>query len=243
MSFKNMKQHNTIIRYAAFLALAIVLTACGRDRNDPGIQYAPEMYESMPLEPFTQVQDSLAPFKDKRNQQLPPEGTIPRGGHAAFDIPATARDSAATIALKNPVPLTEEVMEEGKVLYDRFCGVCHGAQGKGNGAVAKNEAITPAAYDDAKISKYTAGQLYHAIMYGQGVMGSYASQLDYEERWKVVHYVQTLQGKDAAASDEGATEDGDAADEGAEEVEDPGNNGGGEEESHEEGHDENGEHE
>ncbi|MOA50257.1 hypothetical protein D3C78_1732500 [compost metagenome] len=39
----------------------------------------------------------------------------------------------------------------------------------------------------------TAGKIYHTIMYGLNNMGSHASQLSPEERWKVVMYVQQLQ--------------------------------------------------
>jgi hypothetical protein len=37
------------------------------------------------------------------------------------------------------------------------------------------------------------------MTYGKGLMGSHASQLTKEERWKVVYHVQTLQGKDPSA--------------------------------------------
>ena len=37
------------------------------------------------------------------------------------------------------------------------------------------------------------------MTYGKGLMGSHASQLTKEERWKVVYYVQKLQGKDPSA--------------------------------------------
>jgi hypothetical protein len=39
----------------------------------------------------------------------------------------------------------------------------------------------------------TGGKIYHTIKYGLNMMGSYASQLTPEERWKVVMYVQELQ--------------------------------------------------
>ena len=38
-----------------------------------------------------------------------------------------------------------------------------------------------------------AGKIYHSIMYGLNAMGSHASQLSPDERWKVVMYVQQLQ--------------------------------------------------
>jgi len=34
--------------------------------------------------------------------------------------------------------------------------------------------------------------MYHVIMHGKGIMGSHASQLTYDERWKIVRYVVKL---------------------------------------------------
>lgn len=217
---KAMKQGKNILQLAALLVLAITVASCGRDKNNPGLQFAPEMYESIPYEPFKQVMDSTTPFKNGQTLQEPPMGTISRDGYAAFEFPAgdSVKASAEIMALKNPVPLDDKTLKEGEVLYLRFCSACHGKKGAGNGKVAQHDAINPTAFNSAKLSVYTPGQIYHTIMYGQGVMGSYASQLEYEERWKVVHFIQTLQGNDGAASDSTATDGGDAAnDEGGEE--------------------------
>jgi hypothetical protein len=35
-------------------------------------------------------------------------------------------------------------------------------------------------------------------MYGKGVMGSHASQLNYDERWKIVRYVLQLRGEEVS---------------------------------------------
>jgi|GEM_PF-42699 len=193
---------NKRIAYLSVLLIAAsaVLTSCGKDRNNPGIEYAPEMYTSIPYEPFTQVTDSLAPFKNKMNQQVPPEGTIARGQVGAYDIPNSEIDSIRhsdeVKNMINPLRRTETTMAEGKVLYERFCGACHGAKGKGKGKVAEHDAINPSPYDASPYADYTAGEVYYVIMHGKGVMGSYASQLEYEDRWKVIHYVEKLQGKE-----------------------------------------------
>lgn len=190
-----MKKHLTISRFMGLLALGAAVTACSRDPKSPGIEYSPEMYVSIPVEPFTQVADSYSVFKNHMNQQLPPDGTIQRGGHMEYEFAHLPADSGKTlsIGLVNPVPYSKEVYDEGKVLYDRFCGVCHGKSGDGKGKVAEHEAINPSAYNAPGIKELTGGQIYHTIMMGKGVMGSYSSQISFENRWKVVHYVQTLQ--------------------------------------------------
>lgn len=191
------------------MGMAALALGCTRDPNDPGIQYAPEMYESIPYEPYKQVKDSITPFANKQTMQMPPDGTVPRGGYLeGFELAGgdSMRTHPDVIAYPNPIAKTPEVMLEGEVLYQRFCAACHGKNGKGDGPVTKNPAIKPSPYDSDKLKVYTDGQIYHTIMYGQGVMGSYKSQVQYEDRWKIVHYVRTLQGApaDSAAVDTAA---------------------------------------
>ena len=38
----------------------------------------------------------------------------------------------------------------------------------------------------------TEGSVYHTIYYGKNTMGSYANQLNEEQRWQVVEYVMQL---------------------------------------------------
>ena len=38
----------------------------------------------------------------------------------------------------------------------------------------------------------TEGSIYHTIYFGKNSMGSYANQLNDEERWLVTHYVLKL---------------------------------------------------
>jgi mono/diheme cytochrome c family protein len=218
MYSKAMKKGKHILQLAVLLVLAGIMSSCGRDNNDPGLQFSPEMYESIPYEPFKQVMDSTTPFKNGQTLQEPPAGTISRDGYAAFEFAAgdsVKADNPALKALKNPVVLSEKTLKEGEVLYARFCLVCHGKAGAGNGKVAQHDAINPSAFNSAKLAAYTPGQIYHTLMYGQGVMGSYASQLEYEERWKVIHFVNTLQGGGAAASDSTASSSSDSTGSGA----------------------------
>jgi mono/diheme cytochrome c family protein len=186
-----------MLRFVAAMFLAALVSACTRDPNDPGIQYAPEMYESIPFDPYKQVRDSISPFKNKEVMQAPPEGTIPRGGVAGFEFPAgdSVKLSAGVLAMVNPVAVTPQSLEEGKVLYTRFCQVCHGSKADGEGGdgqVAKHDAINPPNLNTDKWVSYAPGQIYHTLMHGQGVMGSYSSQLDYLERWKVINYLISL---------------------------------------------------
>ena len=43
-----------------------------------------------------------------------------------------------------------------------------------------------------QVRAITVGSIYHTIYYGKNAMGSYANQLNEEERWQVVDYVLKL---------------------------------------------------
>lgn len=190
------------LQYLWVLAIPAVMASCGRAPESTGIEYAPQMYHTIALEPFTQIQDSIAPFKDGMNAQPSVAGTIFRGGWA--DYPYAADDTVGHKTQTNPLPWNDQVKAEGEVLYTRYCGICHGKGGAGDGKVAEKDEINPPSFMEDKYKKYSSGQFYHVIMFGKGVMGSYASQLTYEERWKVVHYVEELQGKHAVPADTSA---------------------------------------
>ena len=90
--------------------------------------------------------------------------------------------------------------EEGKVLYAKYCSHCHGATGQGDGKTVTGGGFpAPPSYSAAQSSRggamkeLTAGKIFHTITYGVNMMGPHASQLNKEERWKITHYVQTLQ--------------------------------------------------
>jgi hypothetical protein len=40
----------------------------------------------------------------------------------------------------------------------------------------------------------TEGKMFHSMTYGKGLMGQHASQLNKQERWQLVFYVQSLIG-------------------------------------------------
>jgi mono/diheme cytochrome c family protein len=192
-----MNHINKISVWALWVAMFAGVTSCS-DPASTGIEYAPEMYHSIPLEPYSQIDgaDHRAPFKDGLNAQVPPDGTIPRGGHAAYALKFDVEgEKASNLITVNPLPATQENLDRGDTLFRRFCGVCHGSGLKGekdDGPLAKHEMINPPDFNAAPYTNFSNGRFYHTIMHGKGVMGSYASQLRYEDRWKVIHHIQKI---------------------------------------------------
>ena len=108
--------------------------------------------------------------------------------------------------VKNPYPITATGLEHGKALYNIYCGICHGVNGDGQGYLVREEdpakgivaGVYPAAPANLLLDTFvnaSPGRIYHAIMYGRNVMGSYADKLTFRERWEVIHYIRSLQAK------------------------------------------------
>lgn len=171
------------------LAIAIVFVAvsCKKD-SAPNYQFMPNMYESVGYETYSE-----APFPNKIEAQLPAEGTVARG-HIPFDItdPGTEGYELAKATLKSPLDASQVDLVKGKELYGIYCGICHGNKGNGQGNLVKREKILGIpSYDDAGRA-INEGSIYHTIYYGKNSMGSYANQLNENERWQVVAYVLKL---------------------------------------------------
>ncbi|GAA4834231.1 cytochrome c [Algivirga pacifica] len=212
------------------IAAAAGLTACGAEGNDPGLEYAPQMYHSIPYEPLSQMTESEVPtglfeslydyytntnpFVDSRkggkkviNMMEPVEGTVARQNYKAVTGSLNAAPDQALLyykdikaedlelaqAVENPLEDSKAVVAEGKRLYESYCQHCHGTDGKGKGKVS--EAFMGIANLTGKSTKgKTDGHIFHIITHGQGNMWPHASQVNPEERWKIVKYVRVLQG-------------------------------------------------
>lgn len=205
---------------AVLIFAVIFLASCNDDfshlgvHEKPRVEYAPNMYRSEAYEPLTQVTDSIAfgdeynsnPYnKFQMNMRVPAANTIKRNvvgnwpyyadpNRISFLPYKLGKDSldVAARTLKNPLDTGAVVLKAGEQLFNKFCAVCHGETGQGDGEVGKRLAGVPL-FNSARLKVLPEGHIFHVITHGQGRMGSYASQLSQEERWKIVRYVQTLQ--------------------------------------------------
>lgn len=174
---------------------AIGFQSCVSDPNSPGLEYMPDMARSPSLHAYQEYDRN----PEHMEAQKPVEGSIARG-YMPYMLPNTPEGYAEAANLKNALPYSEANLNKGKEIYGKFCIQCHGKKGEGDGAVAQNPKWPgpPPAYNGS-LKNLPAGQIFHSITYGKGYMGSHASQLTQEERWKLVFYVQQLQGHDVAA--------------------------------------------
>ncbi|MEB2781782.1 cytochrome c [Algoriphagus sp. C2-6-M1] len=193
----------------------ITFAGCRAGGEDQGLEFAPQMYHSVAYEPLTQIMDSetkgdlISTREDGKgeyfnsninnphhmNMREPVANTVQRNkqGYLPYRYKAFEIEEAGS-TVKNPIELSDAVMEDGKRLYSLYCTPCHGSAGAGDGKVGMIIGgvanLTGGAY-----TGLSEGHIYHVITKGKGRMGAHGSQITPENRWKIVHYVkQELQG-------------------------------------------------
>jgi mono/diheme cytochrome c family protein len=175
----------------ALLASAVVLAGCGASAERRSYEYMPDMARGPAYKAF-------APNGATRNGltlQRPVSGTIPRGYVPFHYGPGEQEADRAGRELHNPYRPTPVTLEEGHALFQTYCQVCHGEQGKGDGPIS-SKIPTPPSYLSDRLMQFPPGRIFHVITLGTNKMPSYAGQLKSDERWKIVTYVHTvLQGK------------------------------------------------
>ena len=201
---------NRYINSISIIAVGYILASCAAGVDNPGVEYAPQMYHSVPYEGLSQVQDEEAgrwltsieggPAEfytsnpnnpNGMNMREPVTNTVKRGEYLPYRIPKDSLALAGRV-MKNPLPDTKEVLAQGQTLYNIYCVHCHGDQGKGDGLVGQAfKGVT--AYNSRAVKEKPEGHIFHVITHGKGRMGAHGSQVSVEDRWKIVRFVQTLQ--------------------------------------------------
>lgn len=173
----------------SFISCILLLAACKNNvPNSPGYEFMPDMYRTPALKYYN---SHVLNGDTLQSAMKPVAGTIARG--CMPGIPHGMDYEKAGLYLKNPILYSDAVLKEGEALYGKFCVHCHGDAGKGDGKVGLKLPGAPPAYDGT-LKNLPEGKMFFSITNGKGLMGSHASQLNVEERWKVIYYVQKLQG-------------------------------------------------
>jgi len=196
----------TAIIATLILSTATVFISC-KDKREPGRVYMPDMTYSRAYESYA-LRDSNVFTMDPNDaghkiffNNLPPAGTLKRGELYPFNVP---NDSNGLLNLSNQVknplgPLTGKDLEEAGRLFNINCAVCHGAKAEANGPLAPKvggvKSIMAAVMGGPGIAPFSDGRIFFVMEYGQNNMGSYASQLSREQRWRIIQYIRTLQPK------------------------------------------------
>lgn len=196
------------------LASAAVLAACAGGDN-PGREYAPNMYHSVAYEPLSQITDEQSGawvnaldngrgeyFNSNKynphrmNMREPAPHTVKRNanGWLPYRSKNVPKDSIDIVVkgMTNPLEDNPKYVVEGKALYEVYCKHCHGAKGMGDGKVADKYAGVANLKGDSYLAM-SEPHIFHVITYGAGLMGAHGSQVSPEDRWKIARYVKELQ--------------------------------------------------
>ena len=125
-----------------------------------------------------------------------PQGSVPLDGTAVPSWMVSYSPTIATLdsmaGIQNPVPITEESLENGRKYFQINCAVCHGSNADGqtpNGRYG----IIPIPLTGDLTRNRTDGYIFGMIRNGRNTMPSY-NRIEERDRWDVVNYVRALQG-------------------------------------------------
>lgn len=191
----------TLNKFSAIAIVTIIVigSSC-KDKRSTGSVYMPDMAYSRTYEAYDLL-DSTKFTGDINNKggnmiyfnAKPASGSIKRGDLFPYTLPNDSVGYLMSATVPNPIgEISKADMAEAGRLYNINCGVCHGEKGKANGPMSgKVGGIVDLTQDQYKAM--ADGTIFHSLTYGKNNMGSYASQLTKEQRWKIVKYVRTLQ--------------------------------------------------
>jgi len=202
---------------------AVLLAGCKAGGDNPGLEYAPNMYHSVAYEPLTQVTDESAGtivnsldngrgeyFNSNKynphrmNMREPAPNTVKRNDQGWLPYRLGKDDLLAAAEIKNPLDSSAAMIAEGKALYAVYCNHCHGPKGLGDGKVATGVTVDGvekglvggvANLTGEAYLNISEGHIFHVITWGKGLMQAHGSQVSPEDRWKIAKYVKTLQKK------------------------------------------------
>jgi mono/diheme cytochrome c family protein len=178
----------------------------GRLSRKPPIEVFPDMDRQLKLRP-QQPNDF---FPNGVSSQLPPAGTVSRGYvpqgkpirtvngpvYAFEDSPVNTGFVTGTTNFieTNPLPVNEALLKRGRERFDIYCSPCHGRLGDGNG-ITKKLGVMPAVANlhDKQIVEMPAGEIFHTITHGKGLMGAYGPLVPTRDRWAIIAYLRALQ--------------------------------------------------
>lgn len=149
-------------------------------------------YEIVGLEWISLME--LQPSNRPMEAPLPlPKDSVPVEGAAYL---------SGTGAPENPIAADAASLERGKYYFNVNCALCHGAQGKGDGPQAQFFFRKPNDLTAAEAMSFSDGEIFLVISNGipvvtglTGGMPPLRENLAVADRWDVVNYVRSLQGR------------------------------------------------
>lgn len=162
--------------------LGLLSTGCINTATIDPLERQPK-YKPFAANPF---------FEDGRAMRTPPANTVPRERTVQKPELTSGKDVNGEVLNVIPVPITRVLMDHGRKNFEIRCATCHGLVGDGTSLVATQMSLRPPP-SLLRGTNTGPGHVFQVITGGYGLMGSYAAELNPEERWGVIAYLQALQ--------------------------------------------------
>lgn len=169
-----------------FLLVLVYVYFTYLNKNVRGWEYAPDMAYSISSEAYSQSLSDLS----GNGLLTSPEG-IAIGFQSTEEFLNTLSKEQIKY-LKNPIPFSPIIVEEGQNLFNDLCSQCHG-NGDGRGVLVELNKFPPPPSFNKELTDLTSGEMFVSISNGKNYMGQYKSIISMEERWKIIHYINSLQ--------------------------------------------------
>ena len=95
--------------------------------------------------------------------------------------------------LRNPIPRSTQSIARGRLLFTKNCVVCHGAEGRGDGAAAA--ALPQRPEDLSRIAPppvFPDGVVAYRIINGVNMMPAFKAALSENEIWDLLNFIRSL---------------------------------------------------
>lgn len=172
--------------HAALIASALLFVSC-----------RPDMMNQPKAKPLSESDF----FSNGANARQIPAHTVPRGDAREDTVFYTGQTNGIYVT-RLPVKLTRGLLVRGRERFDAICAECHDRTGSGNGMVVQRGFPQPPSFHVDRLRNAPIGHFFDVITKGYGVMYSYATRVDPEDRWAIAAYIRALQlSHDAKLSD------------------------------------------
>jgi mono/diheme cytochrome c family protein len=180
----------------ALAALLLGTTGCNFWYNE--VPSPDDLMHAVPWFDHMILSKAVHPYQRSDIPRNTPAGIVPVGGAEpdwgtgdplARPAPRYGFDQAYANALVRPTDLAPVAEGRGELLYKRYCAVCHGPTGMGNGTVMMGAPPLMG----GRIAGFSDGYLYSYIRYGGTLMPPYGDKIiRIEDRWAVVDHVRSF---------------------------------------------------
>ncbi len=173
----------------ALVACSLLLTGCS---------WFTDFKEQPKIDPWETAADTI-PFRGNPQSSVPIYGSDAPGFiYARTNLPASI---SAMANIPNPIPADSASVNRGRINFQINCAVCHGPLGQGNGPATKYGMVgMNIGAGSLAATQYTDGYIFGMIRNGRGLMPSY-NRIEEPDRWDIINYLRTLQGKSTIAAD------------------------------------------